>query len=115
MHIVALRVNNFRGIRELSWFPNRGVNCLIGPGDSCKTTILDAIDLLLAERQNVTFDDLDFYDANPSNAIRIVACIAEFPRDYLREDRYGLYLSGWNSVTRSWNSEPSEKQGIAPY
>ncbi|MDR8397133.1 MULTISPECIES: ATP-dependent nuclease [Paraburkholderia] len=114
MHIVALRVNNFRGIRELSWFPNQGVNCLIGPGDSCKTTILDAIDLLLAERQNVTFDDLDFYDANPSNAIRIVACIAELPRDYLREDRYGLYLSGWNSVTRSWNAEPSEKQGFGP-
>ncbi|ARL97306.1 hypothetical protein BOC58_31980 [Burkholderia pseudomallei] len=56
--------------------PNQGANCLIGPGDSCKTSILDAIDLLLAERQNVTFDDLDFYDANPENAIRIVATIA---------------------------------------
>lgn len=114
MHIVALRVYNFRGIRELSWFPNQGVNCLLGPGDSGKTTILDAIDLLLAERQNVTFDDLDFYDANPTNAIRIVACIAELPRDYLREDRYGLSLSGWNSTTRSWNSEPAESSGSRP-
>ncbi|MEK6316299.1 MAG: AAA family ATPase [Burkholderia gladioli] len=114
MHIVALRVYNFRGIRELSWFPGQGVNCLIGPGDNCKTTILDAIDLLLAERQNATFDDLDFYDANPTNAIRIVACIAGLPTEYLREDRYGLYLCGWNDVKLEWKSEPAENEGFAP-
>lgn len=114
MHIVALWVSNFRGIRELSWYPNQGVNCLIGPGDSCKTTILDAIELLLAERQNVTFDDLDFYDANPTNSIRIVACIAGLPTEYLREDRYGLYLCGWSDVKLEWKSEPAENEGFAP-
>ncbi|WP_413213314.1 ATP-dependent nuclease [Paraburkholderia kururiensis] len=114
MHIVALRVYNFRGVRELSWLPSQGVNCLIGSGDSCKTTILDAIDLLLAERQNATFDDLDFYDANPTNAIRIVACIAGLPTEYLREDRYGLYLCGWNDVKLEWKSEPAENEGFAP-
>ncbi|WP_186052489.1 ATP-dependent nuclease [Burkholderia gladioli] len=114
MHIAALWVYNFRGIRELSWHPNQGVNCLIGPGDSCKTTILDAIDLLLAERQNATFDDLDFYDANPTNTIRIGACIAGLPKDYLREDRYGMYLSGWNSSTLTWNSEPAQNTGFHP-
>jgi putative ATP-dependent endonuclease of the OLD family len=114
VHIVSLWVHNFRGIRELSWFPNQGVNCLIGPGDGGKTTILDAIDLLLAERQNAAFDDLDFYDANSTNTIRIGACIADLQSDYLREDRYGLYLSGWNSSTRSWNSEPAESGGFHP-
>lgn len=114
MHIVALSVKNFRGVRELQWYPNQGVNCLIGPGDSCKTTILDAIDLLLAERQNATFDDLDFYDANPTNAIRVVACIAGLPTEYLREDRYGLYSCGWNDVKLEWKSEPAENEGFAP-
>ncbi len=114
MHIVALSIKNFRGVRELQWHPNQGVNTLIGPGDSCKTTILDAIDLLLAERQNVTFDDLDFYEANPANAIRIIACIASLPTEYLREDRYGLYLSGWNPTTLSWRSEPAESSGVDP-
>lgn len=114
MHIAALWVNNFRGIRSLSWCPNQGVNCLIGPGDSCKTTILDAIDLLLAERQNVTFDDLDFYDANPANRIRIVAVIAQLPRDYLRDDRYGMLLAGWSAVKLEWKSEPAENAGFAP-
>ncbi|WP_157636878.1 ATP-dependent nuclease [Burkholderia ubonensis] len=114
MHIVTLWVRNFRGIRELSWHPNQGVNCLIGPGDSCKTTILDAIDLLLAERQNATFDDLDFYDANPTNSIRIVACIAGLPTEYLREDHYGLYLCGWSDVKLEWKSEPAENEGFAP-
>jgi hypothetical protein len=114
VHIAALRVVNFRGIRELTLVPHRGVNALIGPGDSCKTTILDAIDLLLAERQSVTFDDLDFYDGNPANAIRICACIAGLPTDYLREDRYGLYLSGWNPTTLKWHPEPAENNGIGP-
>ncbi|RQM47090.1 DNA helicase [Paraburkholderia bannensis] len=114
MHIVALWVINFRGIRELCWYPSQGINCLVGPGDSGKTTILDAIDLLLTERQNVTFDDLDFFDANPANAIRIVAAIAQLPTDFLREDRYGLLLCGWNPVTIEWKPEPSESAGFGP-
>ncbi|GAB1843319.1 hypothetical protein MyNCGM152_40830 [Achromobacter xylosoxidans] len=114
MHIAALWVNNFRGIRELSWLPSRGINCLIGPGDSGKTTILDAIDLLLVERQNVNFDDLDFYDANPANRIRIIAVLAELPHDYLREDRYGMLLAGWNAETFEWKPEPAENAGFAP-
>lgn len=114
MHIVALKVRNFRGIRELDWYPNPGLNSLIGPGDSCKTTVLDAIDLLLVDRQNVAFDDLDFYDTNPANTIQILACIANLPTDYLREDRYGLSLSGWNPTTRKWHSEPGENSGVQP-
>ncbi|ASV96822.1 hypothetical protein CJU94_00715 [Paraburkholderia aromaticivorans] len=42
VHVAALRIRNFRGIRELAWCPRQSVNCLIGPGDSCNTTLLDA-------------------------------------------------------------------------
>ncbi|MDF8362387.1 ATP-dependent nuclease [Achromobacter anxifer] len=114
MHIAALWVNNFRGIRELSWLPSQGINCLIGPGDSGKTTILDAIDLLLAERQNINFDDLDFYEANPANNIRIIAVLTDLPNDYLREDRYGMLLAGWDAATLEWKPEPAENAGVAP-
>lgn len=114
MHIAALWVNNFRGIRELAWLPNQGINCLIGAGDSGKTTILDAIDLLLAERHNVSFDDLDFYDADPVNCIRIIGVLADLPRDYLREDRYGMLLAGWSAATLEWKQEPAEKAGVSP-
>lgn len=33
----------------------------MGPGDSGKTTILDAIDLCLGARRNVSFSDTDFW------------------------------------------------------
>jgi putative ATP-dependent endonuclease of OLD family len=50
MRIVYVEIDNFRGIRRLRWAPNAKVNCLIGPGDSTKTTILDAIELALNPR-----------------------------------------------------------------
>jgi len=34
-------IQNFRGIKQLSWKPGPGINCLIGPGDSSKSTVLD--------------------------------------------------------------------------
>lgn len=87
---------------------------MIGPGDSGKTTVLDAIELLLAERQNVTFDDLDFYDGRPSNAIRIGAVISGLPKEFLRDDRYGLLVGGWNVATGQWRGEPAEGNGFMP-
>ena len=62
MKVRHLSIKNFRGIKELSWHPGPGINCLIGPGDSGKSTILDAIDLLLTARRTATFSDVDFHD-----------------------------------------------------
>jgi putative ATP-dependent endonuclease of the OLD family len=38
--------------------------CLIGPGDSTKTTILNAIEYALSPKWNLTFTDNDFYQSN---------------------------------------------------
>ncbi len=43
------------------WYPAPGINCLIGPGDSGKSSILDAIDLCLGARRNIQFTDADFH------------------------------------------------------
>jgi putative ATP-dependent endonuclease of the OLD family len=45
--IYWLSIKRFRGIKTLSWRPARGVNAILGGGDIGKTTILDAISLLL--------------------------------------------------------------------
>ncbi|EOV2228542.1 ATP-binding protein [Klebsiella variicola subsp. variicola] len=47
VRVCKVEIQNFRSIRLLTWQPSPGLNCLIGPGDSGKTTILDAIDLCL--------------------------------------------------------------------
>jgi predicted ATP-dependent endonuclease of OLD family len=48
-----IRIQNFRGIHKFDWFPSDRVNCLIGPGDSGKTTVLDAIDLFKLNRPGI--------------------------------------------------------------
>lgn len=51
MRIVKLSVENFRGIQELEWTPERRpLCCLIGHGDSGKSTVLDAIEAALSSR-----------------------------------------------------------------
>ncbi|MDR5776851.1 MULTISPECIES: AAA family ATPase [unclassified Caballeronia] len=114
MHIASIYIRNFRGISELTWTPQPGVNCLIGPGDSGKTTILDAIELLFTERHNVVFDDLDFFEASPTNHIRLAAVVVNLPDELLRDNKYGLMLSGWKAETNEWRSEPSEGDGFRP-
>jgi putative ATP-dependent endonuclease of OLD family len=51
VEIRQLRIQNFRGFVNVVWHPHAGINCLIGPGDSGKSTVLDAIALLLAPRR----------------------------------------------------------------
>nr|WP_246754290.1 AAA family ATPase [Bradyrhizobium diazoefficiens] len=62
MRIAYLEVENFRGVKTLKWAPSPGMNCLIGPGDSTKTTVLDAIELCLNPRSYIFADDCDFFD-----------------------------------------------------
>lgn len=69
--IRKIEISNFRAIKSLVWSPSPGLNCLIGPGDSGKSTILDAIDLCLAPRRNVQITDADFHNLNIDAPIQI--------------------------------------------
>lgn len=97
MRIVHLHIENFRGIRSLDWKIDRDLNCLVGPGDSTKTTILDAIDLVLSPRWNVAFVDSDFYDCNYESAICVRAVVSDPPKSLIAEDKFGLYQCAFDS------------------
>lgn len=58
--IYKLTVERFRGIKHLSWQPTRGVNLVLGGGDVGKTTILDAISLLLSPTNSASVLDSDY-------------------------------------------------------
>ncbi len=58
-----IEIRNFRAIKEFSWLPSPGINCLIGPGGSGKSSVLDAIDACLGgARRNMQFTDADFHN-----------------------------------------------------
>jgi len=59
--IRQLRVNRFRGIEELTWCPFAGLNLILGGGDVGKTTILDAISILLAPSNSYVVTEADYF------------------------------------------------------
>ena len=64
LRICHIEIRNFRGIRTLSWHVKGDFNCIIGAGDTCKTTILAALDYALSPRTAISFDDSDFFGQN---------------------------------------------------
>ena len=104
--IRQIEIRNFRGIAELIWCPSPGLNCLIGPGDSGKSTILIAIDYTLGARRNISFSDADFCRANVNAPIEITVTLGDLPEDLLNLDRYGYFHRGFDANTARLYDEP---------
>jgi hypothetical protein len=104
--IRRLKISNFRSIQALDWFPSPGINCLIGPGDSGKSSILDAIDLCLGARRNAPFGDTDFHNLNVAVPIEISITLGELSDDLMNIEVYGDHLQGFNLQTGSIEDEP---------
>jgi putative ATP-dependent endonuclease of OLD family len=104
--IRKLEIKNFRGIKTLSWRPSTGLNCLIGPGDSCKSSILDAIDLCIGARRTIQVSNADFHDLNVENAIAVSVTLGELDDALKNIDAYGAYVRGFNRETGDVEDEP---------
>jgi len=98
VRILHLNVKNFRGIQSLDWHLGGDVICLVGPGDTTKTTILDAMELALAPRWIVGFSDADFFGGKAAGkTIMIRVSVGELPDELLGEDAFGPYLCGYSA------------------
>lgn len=94
--IHSVSINNFRGIKEFKQsFYEKPFICIIGRGDSGKSTILEAISSALSSSWNITFYDSDFYNCDTSLPIVIEATLYNLP-DYFLNEKYGLFLRGIN-------------------
>ena len=61
LRIRHIEIRNFAA-KSLSWHVKGNFNCIIGPGDTSKTTILAALDYALSPRTYLSFDDSDFFN-----------------------------------------------------
>jgi len=104
--IRLVEIQNFRSIQVLNWAPSPGFNCLVGPGDSGKSTILDAIDLCLGARRSASFGDTDFYALNVAEPIVISLTLGSLPDELKNLDTYGEFLRGFDSSTGQIEDEP---------
>jgi len=109
MRIRHLSVRNFRGIRELDWpVPDCNVLCLIGRGDSTKSTILEALRRVFHPQWNLSFDDADFHLCRPENPITIEAVLGDLPEAFRDLEKYGHALCGWNAETLVRTDDPGD-------
>lgn len=107
MKLLRVEIERFRGIKSLDWYVNGEFVCLIGPGDSTKTTILDAIELALSPRWSLPFDDTDFYDADTSQPFTITVTVGDLPADLKSDRKFGHHARGWLAPA-TLHDEPEE-------
>lgn len=111
MQIRHVVVENFRGIKQLSWTVSGTLICLIGRGDSTKSTVLTAIDYALGPRWKIDFNDSDFYNGDTSSPVVITVTVVDVP-DALRSDaKFGFHLRGWGAD--GLHDEPEEGDQLA--
>lgn len=104
--IHELKIKYFRGIRDFSQtFGAANFICLIGRGDSGKSTILDAISYVLSSSWNLSFFDSDFYECETNTPIEIEATLIELPENLIFESKYGLHLRGIDKSTNEIKDE----------
>ena len=109
MRIRHLSVRNFRGIRELDWpVPDRNLVCLVGRGDSTKSTILEALRRAFHPYWNLSFDDADFHLCDPTYPITIDAVLGDLPDTFRDVEKYGYWLCGWNPEECARTDDPGD-------
>ena len=104
--IRLVEIRNFRGIRSLTWAPWPGLNCLVGPGDSGKSTILDAVDLCLGARRSVQFSDADFHRGDIGYSINVSITLGDLPAGMRSMEAYGQFVRGWEPALEMVEDEP---------
>lgn len=109
MKIRKIAIKNFRGVKELDWsLPISDIFCLIGKGDSSKSTILEAIRYAFYPQWNLTLDDSDFYQCNVENSIVIEVTIGGLIEEFCSLNKYGTCLRGWDAAAKTLADEPDD-------
>lgn len=115
MIITNLEIKHFRGIKtaNLSLPSDTHIICLIGAGDSTKSTILKAIEWIFWPSWNLIACDNDFYNCDTTLPIILRCTFSEIPAKLLSEDKFGLYLRKPNTpLEEGVDDEPEDERSI---
>ena len=82
--------------------------CLIGRGDSTKSTVLEALRRAFHPQWNLAFDDADYYLCDMGNPITIEVVLGDLPDSFRDLEKYGYALCGWNTETLERTNDPGE-------
>lgn len=111
MRVRKLVVDNYRGIKHCEWVICQDFVCLIGPGDSTKTTLLDALGLALSPKYTVTFTDADFFNCDVDHEIVIEVVVSDLPDEIVTESAHGTNRAGIRS-DGTLEHDPIDEVGV---
>src|SRR5436190_5911027 len=106
MQIRQVKIERFRAIRALTLVPGRR-NVILGPNNAGKSTVLEALDLLLHHgigRPRPAPTEVDYFRRDPAAGFEIEAVIGDLPGDFLAESRH--HLEGWHEQQGDIVPEP---------
>jgi putative ATP-dependent endonuclease of OLD family len=124
MRLARIKIENFRGVKECEvFFPGHTV--LVGDNNTGKSTILEAIDLVLGPERLSRYpviDEHDFYagqyldkDANPID-IKVEVVVVDLNEKQQRHFRY--HLEWWDTINNVLIDEPppesTDVEGVVP-
>lgn len=87
-----LKIQNFRGLQNFEHIFRDGITCIVGRGDSGKSTILDAIGLVFSSSWSVHLNDSDFFLSDTSKPIIIEGTVIKIPDELIV--KYKTHLRG---------------------
>jgi putative ATP-dependent endonuclease of the OLD family len=96
--IYHLRIDRFRGIKNLSWHPASGINVILGGGDVGKTTILEAIGFLLSPTNQTALADTDYHGRDIEAGFSIEAVVRLPPSSGISYQDKHSWPWHWNGI-----------------
>lgn len=107
--ISYVKIENFRKLKHFEYQFNKDSNiiCIVGRGDSGKSTLLEAISLVLSPSWNIAFNDSDFTDIDVNNPIRIETIVYDLPDKLYTIVGTGLCTTFLNKQTLN-EEEPTD-------
>ncbi len=101
--IRKLSIQRFRGIQSLTWLPAEGMNVILGGGDVGKTTVLEAIALLLSPSNTAVISEADYWARDSAQEFVIEAVMS-------LSDATGIGSQNTFAWPWAWNG----KDAVAP-
>jgi putative ATP-dependent endonuclease of OLD family len=112
VQIRRVRIERYRGIEKLVWCPGRGINCLIGPGDSGKSTILDAIALVLSPAPGRVASEHDYHGGDVEAGFKVELLVGQLDEEALSAWPAAPLWTWLSAEKRAQAAPDSEGEGV---
>ena len=113
--ILKLTISNFRGVQDLEWHPSAGMNFVLGGGDTGKTTVLEAVDLLFSPSTSFNVSETDYWMRDTATSFFIEAVVRlgnEIDINTQPNMAYPWHWDGKEAVVPDNNEENGENDEV---